>query len=314
MVVTPSLEHDLKSLRMFCGLLMVLLPLLGRAELYVVIIEGLGGDAVYTEQFATQVAAVSEASRTLTTEDRVHVFPALSVTREDVLDYFTALDAQITGSDRLTIYLIGHGSYDEYEYKFNITGPDLTGADLAEALNELPGENQLIVNTSSASGALADALMNDERMLILATRSGVERHATKFGNYFAAALSDPGADLDKNQVVSAGEAYRFAERQVDDYFERNGQLATEHSRMEGSRADRFSLARLGTSQPRSDDAVLTELVARREELNGQLDELRLSRDTMSADDYQSALLQMLLELAQTENEIEAREGELGREN
>jgi hypothetical protein len=35
---------------------------------------------------------------------------------------------------------------------------------------------------------------------------------------------------------------------------------------------------------------------------------------MSADDYQSALLQKLLELAQTENEIEVREGELGRED
>jgi hypothetical protein len=236
------------------------------------------------------------------------------VTREDVLEYFTTLGTQITASDRLAVYLIGHGSYDDYEYKFNIAGPDLTGDDLAQALSELPGGNQLVVNTSSASGALADTLIDDERMLILATRSGVERHATKFGNYFAAALGDPGADLDKNQVISAGEAYRFAERQVDDYFERNGQLATEHSHMEGDRADRFSLARLGASRTSQDDDVLAELIARREALNSQLDELRLSRDAMSAEDYQAALLQKLLELAQTENEIEAREGELGREN
>ena len=151
-------------------------------------------------------------------------------------------------------------------------------------------------------------------MLILATRSGVERHATKFGNYFAAALSDPGADLDKNQVVSAGEAYRFAERQVDDYFERNGQLATEHSRMEGDRTDQFSLASLSDSRPSRDDDVLTDLIARRYLLNGMLDELRLSRDKMTEEDYQSASLQMLLELAQVENEIEAREEELGRDN
>jgi hypothetical protein len=314
MVVTSPLEHNLKSLRIFCGLFLVLLPVISTAELYVVIIEGLGGDVVYTEQFSTQVAAVSEASKTLTTDDRVHVFPAQSATREDILDYFTTLASRITESDRLAVYLIGHGSYDDYEYKFNIAGPDLSGGDLAEALNELPGDNQLVVNTSSASGALADALMNDERMLILATRSGVERHATKFGNYFAEALSDSGADLDKNQVVSAGEAYRFAERQVDDYFERNGQLATEHSRMEGDRADQFSLARLGDSRPSQDDDALTDLVARRYFLNGRLDELRLSRDEMTVDDYQSTLLQLLLELAQTENEIEAREKELGREN
>ena len=304
----------MKSLRNLCGLLLLLLPLVSKAELYVVVIEGLGGDAVYTKQFATQVAAVSEASKTLTTEDRVHVFPAPSATREDILDYFTTLDSRITESDRLAVYLIGHGSYDEYDYKFNIVGPDLTGGDLADALNELPGSNQLVINTSSASGALADALMNDERMLILATRSGVERHATKFGNYFAAALSDPGADLDKNQVVSAGEAYRFAERQVDDYFERNGQLATEHSRMEGERTDQFSLANISDSRPSQDDDVLTDLIGRRYFLDGQLDELRLSRDKMNADDYQSTLLQLLLELAQVENEIEAREEELGRDD
>ena len=314
MVVASSLEHNLNRLRNYCGLLLLLLPLVSKAELYVVVIEGLGGDAVYAEQFAKQVAAVSEASKTLTTADRVHVFPAPSATREDVLNYFTTLDSRMTASDRLAVYLIGHGSYDDYEYKFNIGGPDLTGGDLAEALNELPGGNQLIVNTSSASGALADALMNDERMLILATRSGVERHATKFGNYFALALSDPGADLDKNQVVSAGEAYRFAERQVDDYFERNGQLATEHSRMEGDRTDQFNLAGLSVSRPSQDDDVLTDLVARRYLLNGQLDELRLSRDQMTVDDYQSALLQLLLELAQVENEIEAREEELERDN
>lgn len=313
MVIASSLEHDLKTLRIYCGLLL-LLPLVSKAELYVVVIEGLGGDAVYAEQFAKQVAAVSDASKTLTTTDRLHVFPAPSVTRENVLEYFTTLAGRITANDRLAVYLIGHGSYDDYDYKFNIAGPDLTGGDLAEALNGLPGSNQLVVNTSSASGALADSLVNEERMLILATRSGVERHATKFGNYFAAALSDPGADLDKNQVVTAGEAYRFAERQVDDYFERNGQLATEHSRMEGDRADQFSLASLRDSRPSQDDEVLTGLIARRNSLNGQLDELRLSRDSMAADDYQSASLQLLLELAQVENQIEAREEELNRGN
>jgi hypothetical protein len=307
MVIASSLEHDLKTLRTYCGLLL-LLPLVSKAELYVVVIEGLGGDAVYAEQFAKQVAAVSDASKTLTTTDRLQVFPAPSVTREKVLDYFTTLAGRITANDRLAVYLIGHGSYDDYDYKFNIAGPDLTGGDLAEALNGLPGSNQLVVNTSSASGALADSLVNEERMLILATRSGVERHATKFGNYFAAALSDPGADLDKNQ------AYRFAERQVDDYFERNGQLATEHSRMEGDRADQFSLASLRDSRPSQDDEVLSGLIARRNALNGQLDELRLSRDELTAEGYQSASLQLLLELAQVEDQIEAREEELGRGN
>ena len=109
---------------------------------------------------------------------------------------------------------------------------------------------QLVVNTSSSSGATLDRLKGDERILILATRSGAERHATRFGNYFAAALSEPSADLDKNRMVTAEEAFGFAERQVADFYERNGQLATEHPRLEGEQAARFSLARLGASRPR----------------------------------------------------------------
>jgi len=106
MVVTSSLEHDLKPLLILCGLMSVLLPAISKAELYVVVIEGLAGDGVYAEQFATQVAAVTEASKTLTTDNRVYVFPARSVTREDVLDHFTTLGTQITASDRLAVYLI----------------------------------------------------------------------------------------------------------------------------------------------------------------------------------------------------------------
>jgi len=304
----------LRISRNFCGLWLAVLPLIGHAELYVVIVEGLGGDAVYTEQFDSQVTAIAEASATLAAAGQIRIFPSTAVTRDDVLDYFDTLATRITASDRVVVYLIGHGSFDEHEYKFNIAGPDLTGNDFADALGKLPGDNQLVVNTSSASGAFADALTTNERMFILATRSGVERHATRFGHYFAAALSDPGADLDKNQVVSAGEAFRFADRQVDDYFERNGQLATEHARMEGSRTDSFNLAQLGTKIADPDDAVLTVLIGRRYFLNGQLDEMRLSREKLSDDDYQAALLPLLLDLAQTENEIEARQKELGREN
>ena len=82
------------------------------------------------------------------------------------------------------------------------------------------------LGAATMRGAIADLAAGDNRLLILATRSGAERHATRFGGYFAAALNDPTADLDKNQLGSATEAFDFAERQVDDYYERNGQLAT----------------------------------------------------------------------------------------
>ena len=291
--------------------LLALLPVLANADMHVVIVEGLGGDADYSDQFAAQVSAIATASATITSEENIRVFRADDVSRESVLQHLTSLAGSSDGADQVAIYLVGHGSYDDYEYKFNIAGPDLTGADLQAAMDELPSRNQLLVNTSSASGAIAEDLGSEQRLLVLATRSGVERHATRFGNYFATALNDPGADIDKNQVVSVQEAFEFADRQVADYFARNDTLATEHARMDGQRANRFGIARLTEQRARPADAELERLLAERDALNNDIDALRLARDSMPPDEYRTELLQKMLELAATEDDIESRERDLG---
>ena len=311
MDAAAPLEHDLKYFLKSIGMLLIVVPAAALSEMHVVVIEGLGGEPRYTAEFGEQVAAIESAAQSLTANDRIRVFRANEVARDAVLHYFENLRSGISGSDQVAVYLIGHGSYDDHDYKFNIQGPDLTGEDIVGMLDSLPSTSQLLVNTSSASGAIADLANSDNRMLILATRSGVERHATRFGNYFAAALNDPTADIDKNRIVSAAEAFSFAERQVDDYFERNGQLATEHPRMEGDRADRFGVARLGADRPSTDDAALSELVAERDVLNARIDALRLEQENLGPENYRSQLLRNMVELAETEEAIEARQRELG---
>lgn len=314
MVAAAPLEHYLKFLRQSMSVLLLALPATALPDLHVVVIEGIGGEPRYAEQFAEQVEVIVNAAKSLTPDRRIRVFRADQATREDVLDYFATLESDVSDSDQVALFLIGHGSYDDHEYKFNIGGPDLTGGDIAGMLDKLPSTSQLLVNTSSASGAIAELAKSDHRMLILATRSGVERHATRFGNYFAAALNDPTADVDKNRIITAAEAFSFAERQVDDYFERNGQLATEHPRLEGERADRFGLARLGAARRTSDDPVLNELIAERDALNAKIDSLRLEQETLAPEEYRSQLLRNMVELAETEEAIEARQRELGLEN
>ena len=295
-------------------LALLLLPGLAVADLKVVIVEGLGGEERYATQFEEQVGIVATASRALAGDDNVAVFRNGDFTRDALLEHFADLDASMQSDDRLLLYLVGHGSYDDHQYKFNIAGPDLTDSDLHEMLEDLPGTNQLVVNTSSSSGATLERLKRDDRTIIAATRGGAERHATRFGHYFALSLSDGSADLDKNEVISAEEAFRFAERQVADYYERNGQLATEHPRLEGDQAARFSLARLGTVRPARTDAELERLVRRRDSLNDAIDGLRIRSDQLTIEAYQAELLQLMLELAVVEEDIEAREQELGDEN
>ena len=290
-----------------------LAPGVAAAAYYVVVLEGLGGNDIYAAQFADQVASIEDAARGLAGDGDVRIFRSGAYTREDVMAHFSDLAASVSSDDRLALFLIGHGSYDDHEYKFNISGPDITDTDLVDMLDGLSGVSQLVVNTSSASGATVARLTADNRTLILATRSGAERHATRFGHYFATALFDASADLDKNSLVTAEEAFRFAERQVSDYFERNGQLATEHPRLEGTQAGRFSLARLGARRTVRADAELERLIESRDQLNADIDALRLQRDSMAADDYQSQLLERMLELATLEEQIERREGELDNE-
>jgi len=298
--------------RLYVPTALLLLPLVAAAELHVVIVEGLGGEERYTELFDEEVAAIAGAAAGLAEPGNIRVFRSGQFGRDDVLSHFEKLGSSIGSDDRLAVFLVGHGSYDDHEYKFNIAGPDLTDADLAAALDKTSAARILLVDTGSASGAIAERLKGERRTLLLATRSGVERHATRFGHYFAMALSDDSADLDKNRMISAEEAFRYAERQVGDYYERNGQLATEHARLEGNEGARFSLARLGAGlqAQAGDDAALQELLAKRDALNAAVEDLRLSRDSMDDGDYQAQLLQKMVDLATVEEAIEQREAEL----
>lgn len=278
-----------------------------RAELYAVVVEGLGGDETYGAQFDQEVAAIEAAMRSLTSGERIRVFAGEDATRDAIIEHFETLAANVAADDQVMVYLVGHGSYDDVEYKFNIPGPDLTGADIVQALDALPGRNQLLVNTSSASGATVESLEGDDRVVITATRSGVERHATRFGTHFAAALSDDGADLDKNRMISAEEAFRYAERRVADFFEGDSRLATEHARLVGDQASRITVARLDATRPRITDEQLAELTTQRDALNAEVETLRQARDSMPTEEYRAQLLQKMLELAQLEDRIEARE-------
>lgn len=309
MAAAAPLEFDLK-IRYLPLCLLATWSMNAAAELNIFVVEGLGGDPQYGERFAAEVSAIQKAAATVTAPARIKILRGDAATRDAVLAWFDALKSATRADDQLIVYLVGHGSFDDVEYKFNLPGPDLTGADIAGALDALPTTHQVLVNTSSSSGATLDLLKKDDRIVITATRSGAERHATRFGGYFVAALSDPGADLDKNRLISTEEAFDFAERQVGDYFDGNGQLATEHARLEGNSAARVTLARLDAPKPAAEDRQLQELLGRRDALNAEIESLRATRDDLSDEAYRSELLQKMLELAQTEDSIEAREAEL----
>ena len=118
--------------------------------------------------------------------------------------------AQAKPQDAFVLMMIGHGTFDGTEYKFNLPGPDISGTELAALLNRIPAGRQLVVDMTSASGGAVSALKKDNRTIITATKSGTEKNATVFARFWVEALRDPAADVDKNETISALEAFQYA--------------------------------------------------------------------------------------------------------
>jgi hypothetical protein len=293
-----------------------LLPAMAHAELYISVIEGLGGMPEYQQQFDSQRDDVVGAAHSMTDEGRVAVFSGEEATRAKILAHFNELSNKMTADDRAAIYLIGHGSFDGTDYKFNIPGPDLTAADIKEVLEKLPGQNHFLVNTSSTSGAMVEALVGEDKeaqpekyIVIAATRNGVERNATHFGRFFVEALTSSQADINKNNTISVQEAFDFADRGVTSYFEAEGKLATEHPQLRGSGAAQFSLARLSdrTIENVSEGSLLSQLLQQRRELDAKIEDLQLRRAELSNADYITQLQALILQSAELSEQIDAEQ-------
>src|ERR1019366_9310409 len=56
---------------------------------------------------------------------------------EQIRTRFAEIAGQAKPGDALVVMLIGHGTYDGHDYKFNIPGPDLTATELAALLDRV---------------------------------------------------------------------------------------------------------------------------------------------------------------------------------
>jgi hypothetical protein len=276
------------------------------AALHYVIVQGLPGEPRYEERFSEETAKIAEgARRSVGDPSQVHVLEGRDATEQKIAETFGALQNQLNAEDTVAVILVGHGSYDGDDYKFNIPGPDLTASRLKGLLDKLPAERQLVVNATSSSGASIEALQGKGRIVITATKSGRERNATVFSRYWAEAFENPEADADKNQTITVQEAYQYAETKVKVYFENARLLASEHPRMEGELASTFTLARLGENAKALSDPKLQPLVKQREDLQTKIELLKLRKDAMGEAEYFNELQGLLLKLAELEEQISA---------
>jgi hypothetical protein len=288
----------------------LLLALAGcaHAATHYVIVSGLGGEPDYEQRFAGWAKEAEKPLRAGAADARVETL--IAAPREKVRATLENLARDAKPADALVVMLIGHGTYDGVDYKFNLPGPDVSAAELASLLARIRAERQLVVNTTSASGGALEELRKPGRIVISATRSGTEKNATVFARYWVEALRDPAADTDKNETVSALEAFRYAQSKTAKFYESEKRLATEHpvldegGKGEGALASVFPVVRFGRTGAAVRDPAKLELLAAKEDIEQRIDRLKYAKAAMPAEEYKKQLTELLLMLARTQEELD----------
>ena len=278
-----------------------------QAELYYLIAAGLGGEPRYAERFEAQAELMAQAARRSSGDDsRVSLLKGDDASRDSLTVELQRLSEVVTLTDQLAVFLIGHGTYDGEQYKFNLPGPDIDGETLSSLLQNIPASRQVVVNATSASGAVLESWLTEGRTLITATKSAGERNATRFSKYWIAALSSDEADINKNGAITVQEAFDFTASKVADSYENEGLLATEHPALVGETSSTLNVAFLG--ERIATTAEIKILMEQLNVLDSELEMLRQRREEMDIAVYFDELQNVLLELALVQREIDTVRG------
>ncbi|HVB57040.1 MAG TPA: hypothetical protein VNE63_11490 [Candidatus Acidoferrales bacterium] len=301
------------------GLFLAALP--ARAGAYYVTVAGLGGEPDYEQRFTAMAADLDKLFKSSSPDAHVYTLSGAQATRERMMDTLRLVAGQTKPDDDFVLILIGHGSFDGVEYKFNLPGPDISGAELASLCDRIPSRRQLIVDSTSSSGGAIAALEKPGRAVIAATKSGTEKNATVFARYFVEALHDPTADLDKNDAISALEAFEYADRKTIAFYEDQKRIATEHAVFEdtgksqpvraastesgeGLLLSNFTLIRFGAARSAANDPAKRALLAQKEALESKIDILKYQKAAMSQEDYKKQLTEDLVGLARVQEQLD----------
>jgi hypothetical protein len=299
--------------------LLALLPLPAAGQeprTHVLLVTGLSGEAKFARAFDSSAALIFDAAKSrwgATDSSLVYLGedPARDPARIQARGTRDAIAARLAGlarrsapGDLVFLMLVGHGSGEGAQSRFNLPGPDFTAADLAGWLKSFEGRTVVVVNASSASGDFLAQLAGPGRVVITATKSAMQRNEVTFPGYFAQALTTQAGDADKDGRISLLEAFTWARTEVARGYERRNLLATEQPQLTDSVLART--VAFGMVAAPSDPKVAA-LWKERRDLEAQVDALRRRKTAMDSTAYQKELERLLLEIATRTAAIRAAE-------
>lgn len=286
----------------------------------VIVVVGAAGETEYAEAFATSAEQWTKtAAKAGAKLVRIGLEASGGTSDRERLQQALLTEVK-EGPAELWLVLLGHGTFDGREAKFNLRGPDLAAPELAEWLK--PFKRPLaIIDTSSSSAPFLAKLSGANRAIVTSTRSGHEQNFARFGRFFTEAAGDPASDLDKDGQVSLLEAFLSGARRTAEFYKTEQRLATEHAllddngdglgtpaewfrgvratkqardgaSLDGTRAHQFHLVRSTEENQLSPD-----LRAKRDALELAIARLREGKAKLAGDEYYARLEKILLDLA-----------------
>jgi len=295
------------------------LSLQARASTYYVIVSGIGGEPDYDQRFTAAANDLNKAFASQGPSAHVTTLTGSNSTAVKLKEALASVARDAKPDDDFELILIGHGTFDGTEYKFNLVGLDMTATEMATLCDRIPARRQVVIDTTSSSGGAVAALEKPGRAVVAATKSGTEKNATVFARYFVEAFQDPAADTDKSDSVTALEAFSYAARKTAEFYDSQKRLATEHAVFndigsgdpvreaagaEGKLLASMTLLRIGAAQQAAKDPAKLALLAQKEDLEQKIDSLKYRKPAMDPVEYKSQLTAALLQLAQVQEELD----------
>jgi hypothetical protein len=236
-------------------------------------------------------------------------------TRENLQEVCRNFASRVKKDDLVFVFIEGHGDYDGKIYRLNLVGPDPTGEELAAMLYSIPVQRFIVMNATNCSGGSLPALSQQGKIVITATKSGMEKNLTHLGPFLIEAFKNNAADSDKTGRVSILEAFSYASRKVEDYYESEGNLQTEHPGLDDNGDAQAQskpapengeglLARttfLDAGAPAAAKSGMTSeqqaLALEAQDLEKQIEALKYAKGKMQEAEYETKLEELLLKLA-----------------
>jgi hypothetical protein len=236
--------------------------------------------------------------------------------RENLEKVSRDLAGRVGKDDLVFVFIMGHGNFDSKGYKLNLPGPDPTAEELALILYAIPAQRFVVVNTTTCSGGSISALAKKGKIIVTATKSGQEKNQTHMAQFFVEAFKEGNADVDKNGRVSVLEAFTYATRKVEEYYNKEGNIQTEHPVLEDSGDGKpnaqpgpengegllarttYLDSRLPSAAKGKTSSEEGALALEAQALEKQIEALKYTKGEMPEAEYEKKLEALLIKLAQ----------------